>query len=170
MNTQKLSDHLKSLCQDQPEYANLQATWLLNKHTCSDALKSVVINYPHFSMHDASHAEAVISKMEMLLGERIHTLSPTDTWLLLHAAYTHDLGMILSWEQIQILWKTSEFQEFLSSIVNARDRELREAVKFIQDENYRNGSLWPLKAHRYVSLINAQYFRNHHTPFGEHVI
>lgn len=166
MNTQKLSDHLKSLCQDQPEYANLQATWLLNKHTCSDALKSVVINYPHFSMHDASHAEAVISKMEMLLGERIHTLSPTDTWLLLHAAYTHDLGMILSWEQIQILWKTSEFQEFLSSIVNARDRELREAVKFIQDENYRNGSLWPLKAHRYVSLINAQYFRNHHAQLS----
>lgn len=74
----KLEAHLGTLCAQYPRYINLNSTWTLNKRTCSDLLKSVVIRYPHFSMHDASHAEAVVSKMEMLLGSRIQKLSPTD--------------------------------------------------------------------------------------------
>ena len=87
----KLETHLNTLCSQHPRYTNLYSTWTLNKRACSDLLKNVVIHYPHFSMHDASHAETVISNMEMLLGDRIQTLSPTDTWLLLHAGYAHPL-------------------------------------------------------------------------------
>ncbi len=101
MNYCTLEGHLDALCREQPEYANLYATWQLNKRSCSDVLKSVVIHYPYFSMHDISHAETVAARIEMLLGDRIETLSPTDTWLLLHASYAHDLGMILQWKQIE---------------------------------------------------------------------
>lgn len=64
-------------------------------------------------MHDASHSEAIISKMEMLLGDRIERLSPTDTWLLLHAAYTHDLGMILTWDDVKKLGNRPNFRTLL---------------------------------------------------------
>ena len=97
MRKYKLTQHLKELCEQNPEYANLYSTWNLNQKTCSDLLKNVVLHYPHFSLHDASHAEAVLSKMEMVLGDRIQNLSPTDTWLLLHTAYAHDLGMGWCW-------------------------------------------------------------------------
>ena len=115
MNEYKLDAHLNTLCREHTEYANLYSTWSLNKHICTEILKSVVIHYPHFSMHDVSHAEAIVSKIEMILGNRVQNLSPTDTWLLLHAAYAHDLGMALRWEQIQSIWESSEFQDFLSS-------------------------------------------------------
>lgn len=163
MNEYKLDAHLEALCHEHPEYANLYSTWSLNKHTCTEVLKSVVIHYPHFSMHDASHAETVVSKIEMLLGERIQNLSPTDTWLLLHAAYAHDLGMVLRWEQIKNVWESPEFQSFISSLSNSPDGELRNAADFIHNmDNISTNPLWPLKAHRYVNLINAQFFRSQH--------
>ena len=49
----------------------------------------------------------------MLLGDRIKNLSPTDTWLILHAAYTHDLGMLLKMKDLEDAWKSEEFEEFL---------------------------------------------------------
>ena len=49
---------------------NLYATWNLNKETCINALKSVSINYTHFSEHDASHSQTIIDKIEMLLGDK----------------------------------------------------------------------------------------------------
>lgn len=79
----KLESHLNELCTEYPRYISLNSTWTLNKRACSDLLKSVLMHYPHYSLHDASHSEAVLSKMEMLLGDRIKRLSPTDTWLLL---------------------------------------------------------------------------------------
>lgn len=163
MNYYTLERHLDTLCREQPKYANLYATWQLNKRSCSDMLKSVVIHYPYFSMHDISHAETIVSRIEMLLGDRIETLSPTDTWLLLHASYTHDLGMVLQWKQIENVWNESEFQDFLLSLANSSDPELRDAAIFIQNsDNITSTSLWPLKIYRYVKLINAAFFRSQH--------
>ncbi len=163
MNKYKLEMHLDTLCREYPEYANLYATWQLNKRSCSDVLKSVVIHYPYFSLHDASHAETVVARIEMLLGKRIETLSPTDTWLLLHAAYAHDLGMILRWQQIENVWDKPEFQSFISNLGNSVDSELRDAAIFLQKPNEMElKALWALKTYRYVKLINAAYFRGQH--------
>lgn len=97
MDEHNLDRHLKAYCDMHEEYQNLYATWSLNRKSCSEILKNVLLRYPHYSLHDASHAEAILSKIEMLLGDRIEQLSPTDTWLVLHAAYAHDLGMVVQW-------------------------------------------------------------------------
>jgi hypothetical protein len=172
MDEYKLDAYLKSLCSEHPEYMNLYSTWNLNKKTCSNALKTIVINYPHFSMHDASHSEAILSKIEMLLGKRINHLSPTDTWLILHAAYTHDLGMVLKWDEIEKEWETPKFQNFLLSLKNGTNNELRNAAKFICDlkEQNKEPLLWPLKTYRYVNLINAAYFRGQHSHISRKYI
>lgn len=81
---------------------------------CVDALKTIVTSYPHFSLHDISHSEAVITKIEMLLGDRVEILSPTDTWLILHAAYAHNLDMVLKWEDIEKIWK--EPKQFITKV------------------------------------------------------
>lgn len=167
----KLETHLNTLCAQHQRYINLNSTWTLNKRTCSDLLKSVVIRYPHFSMHDASHAEAVISKMEMLLGSRIQKLSPTDTWLLLHAAYAHDLGMVVQWSAIEAVWKQDAFQHYLVSLEPSSDPDLRDAAAFVrQTHEAGTDRAWPLKAYRYVSLINANYFRTQHAQMSKNCI
>ena len=157
----KLESHLNELCTEYPRYISLNSTWTLNKRACSDLLKSVLMHYPHYSLHDASHSEAVLSKMEMLLGDRIKRLSPTDTWLLLHAAYVHDLGMVIQWDEIEKLWEEEEFKKYLEELKSSPDSEIREAADFILNAKTKD-RVWPLKASRYVSLINADYFRSKH--------
>ena len=127
----RLESHLEQLCKNYPEYTSLLSTWKLNKETCTDALKTVVASYPHFSLHDISHSEAVITKIEMLLGDRVEKLSPTDTWLILHAAYAHDLGMVLKWEDIEKIWKEPKFERFLKSSIDSLDADLSKAAKNI---------------------------------------
>ncbi|WP_315078356.1 hypothetical protein [uncultured Clostridium sp.] len=67
--TYKLKTHLKLICDSNEEYTNLYATWNLNKKTYKSVLKTVVMNYPHYSLHDDSHSESIITNIEMLLGE-----------------------------------------------------------------------------------------------------
>lgn len=166
-----LETHLSELARLYPQFTNLYSTWTLNKRTCAELLKSVILRYPHYSLHDSSHAEAVVSKIEMLLGDRIKTLSPTDTWLLLNAAYSHDLGMLVKWSEIEEVWDKPEFQHFISSLKTAADEELRSAAFFFQDrDNFLNCKNWPLITYRYVSLINASYFRSHHAEFSKEYI
>lgn len=167
----KLEQHLKELCDQNERYLNLYSTWVLNKRTCSDLLKNVVVHYPHFSMHDASHADAVLSKMEMLLGERVRNLSPTDTWLLLHAAYAHDLGMVVEWEALEARWAEPDFQEELSYLETLQDEDLCKAVEFVrQTHELTKEQTWPLEASRYVRLINAALFRGKHAQMSESYI
>ena len=171
MREYKLEAHLESLCREHKNYQNLYSTWTLNRLTCANMLKSTLTRYPYFSMHDASHAEAVLSKIEMLLGERIQNLSPTDTWLLLHAAYAHDLGMVIQWSEIEQIWEEPSFKTFLNSLSASEDKETREAVRFVQTIQGGNGDfLWPLKAHRYVDIINATYFRGRHASMSRKYI
>lgn len=167
MKEHSLDTYLKSYCSEYPDYMNLYSTWNLNKTACSDALKNVVIHYPHFSMHDSSHADTVLSKIEMLLGDRIQQLSPTDTWLILHAAYTHDLGMVIKWEEIERVWSTSEFQDYLSSLSSTSDRDLQDAITWVRDlKASKQTPLWPLKTYRYVNLLNASFFRQQHAQLS----
>lgn len=168
MVTYKLDQHLKALCDQNERYLNLYSTWVLNKRTCSDLLKNVVVHYPHFSLHDASHADAVLSKMEMLLGERVRTLSPTDTWLLLHAAYAHDLGMVVEWKALEERWAKPDFPEELSYLETLQDEDLRRAVQFVrQAHTLTQEQEWPLEASRYVRLINAALFRGQHARLSQ---
>lgn len=171
MNAYKLDEHLKCLCDQHKRFENLYSTWTLNKKTCSELLKDVVIQYPHFSMHDASHAEAVIAKMEMLLGERVQTLSPTDTWLLLHAAYAHDLGMVVQWKDIEARWKDENFQDELARLETLQDEDLRKAVQFVRSaHDLKVENTWPLQASKYVRLINAALFRGRHAQMSQEYI
>lgn len=168
MHEYKLENHLNSLCSQYPKYINLYSTWTLNRRACTDLLKNVVIRYPHFSMHDSSHAETVISNIERLLGSRVESLSPTDTWLLLHAAYAHDLGMVVKWSEIQNLWTQPEFQKYLLSLTSSPDPDLREAAEFVLSmDTASSEKAWPLKAHRCVTLLNAAYFRSQHAQLSK---
>lgn len=168
MEEYRLEEHLKECSEKYPRYENLYATWNLNKETCINALKSVSINYTHFSEHDASHSQTIIDKIEMLLGDRIRNLSPTDTWLILHAAYTHDLGMLLKMKDLEEAWKSEEFKEFLEQERNGTDEDLKEAIEAIYNLRESKMDYYDsLKIYRYVNLINQCYFRRKHSNMSE---
>ena len=172
MEEYSLDRHLKSYCDAHEEYQNLYATWSLNRKSCSDMLKTVLLRYPHYSLHDASHAEAILSKIEMLLGSRVSQLSPTDTWLVLHAAYAHDLGMVVQWRDLQKAWSDLAFQNYLTSLAEGEDKDLRNAVQWLRkmEAGKKDDALWPLHIVRSVQLIDAAYFRSQHAAMSKSYI
>ncbi|MBC2438299.1 HD domain-containing protein [Clostridium saccharobutylicum] len=167
--TYKLETHLKTICDSNEEYANLYATWMLNKKTYSSVLKTVVMNYPHYSLHDDSHSESIITNIEMLLGEdRIKRLSPTETWMILQCAYLHDFGMALLSEKAESEWKTDEFKEYLKEKRNSSNSDIAEAIEYIEglktnlnDDQFEE--IWPLEVRKYVTFIIADYLRSKHS-------
>ena len=172
MEEYSLDRHLKSYCDAHEEYQNLYATWSLNRKSCSEMLKTVLLRYPHYSLHDASHAEAILSKIEMLLGSRVSQLSPTDTWLVLHAAYAHDLGMVVQWRDLQKAWSDLAFQNYLTSLAEGEDKDLRNAVQWLRkmEAGKKDDALWPLHIVRSVQLIDAAYFRSQHAAMSKSYI
>ncbi|GEA32435.1 HD domain-containing protein [Clostridium diolis] len=165
----KLETHLRTISDSNDEYTNLYATWELNKKTYRNVLKTVIMNYPHYSLHDDSHSETIITNIEMLLGEdRIRRLSPTDTWMLLHCSYLHDFGMALLYKKVEEEWSTDEFQSYLNDQKDSYDTDLIEAIEYIKNlkNNLQNEEfelIWPLKVRKYVTYIISDYFRAKHS-------
>lgn len=168
----KLVQHLREICQEQKKYEALLSVWQINRESCHKILENIIIHYPHYTLHDLSHSESIITNIEMLLGEQtIRKLSPTDTWLLLQAAYLHDFGMVLIQDDIDKNWGTEEFQDYLQSLKSSYDPALQEAAKYILDfRNMMSDSpeeiLWPLRIRKYVTLIIADYYRGKHASMS----
>jgi hypothetical protein len=171
-----LKAHLKQICDENPQFGNLWATWELNQKAFSEMLNNIVRTYPHYSMHDSNHSETIISNIEMLLGvERIKALSPTDVWLLLNSAYAHDIGMVLLHSDVQKLWSEGAFQDFIVGEKNSNDAYLRQAIAYIEKiESNRLERIddlsWPLSVSDYTTYIISCYFRNKHAEFSQQYI
>lgn len=164
----KLETHLRAICNESKEYEDLWSTWNLNKCSCIKAFVSIKKNYSHYTEHGASHAEAVTTNIELLLGEaRIKRLSPTDTWLLLHGAYLHDIGMALIWDKVEDEWRTKAFRDYIKRLQTSLDEDLRKAANCILEIEHAPArqqpeKSWPLQVGRYVTLITADYYRSKH--------
>lgn len=164
----KLEQHLIEICNSNTTYANLLSVWNINKKMCQDVLSTVILNYPHYTKHDISHCDTIITNIEMLLGEEtIKNLSPTDTWLLLHAAYLHDIGMVIECKKIEENWETKEFQDYLHNLENSNDDSLAQNAQFINSLGEKLGKKenvfsWPVRVRYAVTLIIADYYRRQH--------
>ncbi len=97
-----LEKHLEETVKFNPQFEVLNSIWKLNKKNLSSALSNINQYYPHYSLHDRSHSLTIINNIELFLGEdRIKRLSPTNTWLILMASFTHDIGMVIFQEVIE---------------------------------------------------------------------
>ena len=168
----KLEQHLADICNSSDTYANLLSVWNINKKRCQEVLSTVIMNYPHYTNHDVSHCEAIITNIEMLLGEKvIRSLSPTDTWLLLQAAYLHDIGMVIECKRVEENWETKEFQEYLHEMEESTDEDLAKSARFINSlgENLRkekNVGSWPVQVRNAVTILISEYYRRQHAAMS----
>ena len=112
---------------------DLAAAWTLNKTRLSSVLSLITTAFPTYSLHDASHSETIIENIERLLGDNIKKLGATDTFMLLMAAYTHDLGMYLSYKIIEDKWKTNEFAKKINELEKHRDPQIAKSAKLLRE-------------------------------------
>lgn len=160
-----LEKHLESFQDICDEYRRLNAIWISAKDTIIKSLNNIILCFPHYSMHDASHAQSIIRNVERILGEhRIEKMSPTDTWLFLMSAYSHDIGMLITDKELQRTWQSSEFMDFLKNIdTNPKLEDLREYTRYFTGKVDRSmPSDWPVKEKWATIVLSAEYFRKIH--------
>lgn len=163
-----LEQHLKAICEVDEQYIDLYSTWKLNKKTLKQILKTIVINYPHFTEHDYNHSNTIINNIEMLLGvDRIKLLSATDTWMILQCSYLHDFGMAILYKKVEEIWGSPEFIEYIE-YKKSFDSDIKEAAEYIETigekiPNSNAEKIWPLKIKKYVTRIIGDYFRAEHS-------
>lgn len=163
----KLEQHLIEVCNNST-YDNLLSAWNISKKICNEALSTVAINYPHYTKHDASHCEAILTNIEMLLGEdSIRSLTPTDTWLLLQSAYLHDIGMVIEYKKIEESWDSKEFQDYLHETKDSNDDSLAQNARLICSlgeifEKKEEISALPVKVRHAVTILISEYYRKRH--------
>ena len=155
----------------------LAAAWIINKRELSKPLSTITTAFPTYSLHDASHSQTIIETIERLLGSNIRKLSATDTFMLLMAAYTHDLGMYLSYKTIEDKWKTKDFAKKINELENHRDPQIAKAAKLLRETREKinttanNSSddtmLWALEVKNAVTLLTIELFRGEHAKRSE---
>lgn len=59
-----LEKRLSSFIDEDSVYKHLYITWNDAKENMEKILRNIVLSFPHYSMHDASHSEMIIRHIE----------------------------------------------------------------------------------------------------------
>lgn len=141
--------------------------WKFAKSYLPGVLDTISHIFPHYSLHNATHSEAIINNIVRILGTAsIDQLSVVDLWLLLAAAYYHDCGMVVTGEDKRDLFKDgSEFIRFIEELQNDQlsplNRyavlfEIREEKAYFRNEQLTNDS------YEAARFLIADYIRGRH--------
>ena len=140
--------------------------WEYDRKLVPEALKAVAVMFPHFSMHDETHSETILDNIVNVLGKDvIERMSCTDLWLLLEAAYCHDLGMVITASKIQEIFRDGSFIKFFHTLQSDIHHDLHKYTKIFEE---RDGKLmfksqeFKLSAFDAVKFLFAEYFRKQH--------
>ncbi|UWE17416.1 HD domain-containing protein [Herbaspirillum huttiense] len=152
----------KSACENHEQLKLLDSQWSFDKELISKALQNIGSTFPHYSLHDASHSRQIIVNIERMLGPRISQLSATDMWLLLEAAYSHDIGMVVTNRQIRDL-DSKDFRNYVKEIAEREEHELSPFAKkwFDGNLNLPEGMAAHQLFNEYRQLI-AEWYRKKH--------
>lgn len=157
-----LEKHFEIACNRHPHLKLLESQWRFDQELISKALQNINTIFPHYSRHDASHSKQIIVNIERMLGDKIKYLSATDTWLILEAAYNHDIGMVITQKQIEDM-NSLEFAEYVRTLKDDKEHELHSfAKKWLKEK-----AILPQKAkahsffHNYIQLLAEWYRRKH---------
>lgn len=159
-----LERHLRSLCADDARLRLLEAQWEYDKRLVQQALQTVGTTFPHYSLHDASHSNTILVNVTRVLGNRVKNLSATDTWLILEAAYWHDVGMVVNDSTLRSWWSSADFREHFTGLKDGPDPLLAAAARLLEDRlGLRDlGEDWPIDVRQALTFVVADFARSRH--------
>jgi len=152
----------------------LESQWQFDQKLIPKALQNIGQLFPHFSRHDQSHSEQILINIERILGEkRIGLLSATDIWLLLEAAYWHDIGMVISRKALVDAFLNPDFQAYRRQVAADNSHELQKFAQHFKGNSPAEafaGAETPLDAVEKLRLFMAEWFRRQHAQSSERCI
>ena len=161
----KLIAHLKKKCEEDGNVAILFAQWEFDQKLVGKALENIGGFYPHFSNHNASHSQQILVNIERLLGDDIDLLSATDTWLILEAAYWHDVGMLVDAKNAKEVHSNPDFNFMIQTIANEKGHDLQKFCQSYSEQGWLSaiGTLdHPFDGVEKYRQLVAEWFRRGH--------
>jgi Histidine kinase-, DNA gyrase B-, and HSP90-like ATPase len=148
--------------------------WNYDKKVIPVALQAVSNLFPHYSLHDESHSITIVNNIARVIGkENLAKLSAIDIWLLLEAAYSHDIGMVVSSDKMIEALNSTKFMEFFKDLKENPKSGLHEfADQFnIVDNKVRlKSDLFSLQTNDAIKFILAEFFRWNHADRSKEII
>ena len=101
--------------------------WQMAKDYVPQVLNTISQVFPHYSLHDRTHSETIIYIIGRIVGlKTLEKMSSIDLWMILCAAYYHDVGMaVYSNEKIDF-FQDEKFIEFLKTIQSTESSSLHD--------------------------------------------
>ena len=144
----------------------LVSKWNYDSTLIPEALETIPLIFPHFSKHNKSHSETILNNIVNVLGKNvIEQLSSTDLWLILEAAYCHDLGMVITVEMINEALQDGNFLKYFRSVLADPFHEMYKYASFY---DIKDGKLvlkqndFSLLMYDSVRFLMSDYFRSRH--------
>ena len=160
-----LIKHLKKKTEEDSNTRILMSQWEFDEKLVGKSLENVGSYYPHFSSHNESHSQQILVNIERLLGSNIEKLTATDTWLILEAAYWHDIGMLFNADEVQEVFEKDSFKEYVESLANDNTQDLHEFAKVWHEEGWNKALVSHSDPHtgveKYRQMIAEWYRRSH---------
>ena len=174
---------LYQLCAVSNEKIKIFYEWQNNKERYEAVTNTIVNDFQNYSLHDKTHSKSIVSAIEKFLEkDRIDLLGIGDLWLILNAAYSHDMGMHIKYEEVLELWRENEeFHEYIRRLANHPEMNLQaEARYYLQIHNMLNHKNpmegmegernritnltrdWPVKMKKNVMILTNEHFRKKH--------
>lgn len=152
----------------------LFAQWNYDKKLIPTALNAVSSLFPHYSLHDETHSISIINNIIRILGiDNIEKLPAIDIWLILEASYCHDIGMVLTSEELVNSINSKDFIVFFKDLIKDEKNGLHEfASQFVISENkikYKN-DYFNIELHDGIKFILAEFFRRNHADRSKEII
>ena len=139
----------------------LWSQWNFDKSLLTRSLNIVSSVFPHYSLHEVSHSNSVISEIEKILGSNIEKLSFIDAWLILEASYWHDVGMIITFEEKEKLLNESGFSNFLKQLCLEKN-ELAVYVNIFNEFMQVKSKVNFIELEKSFIILLAEYVRREH--------
>lgn len=152
----------------------LYMQWLYAKRYVLNVLKSISGVFPHYSLHDSSHSEKILTSITRVLGKNyIDKLSDTDLWLLLSAAYYHDLGMAVFDKDVTDAFSNTDFVSMVRKLQKDEKSALRQYAMLYQCEGdclkIDYSEVTPM-SYESLKYLLAEFFRVRHAKRSEEII
>ena len=168
-----LTQHLKNKSETHSALQSLFSQWDFDRKLIPKALQTVGNLFPHYSRHDESHSKQILVNIERLLGNNLSLLTATDTWLILEAAYWHDIGMVVPQRDLQEAMSDPEFDGFLQRFASNPHHELYSIALSlkVKPESFQiffEGA--PLDAVTRFRELMAEWFRSKHPTRAAHIV
>ncbi len=160
-----LIKHLKKKTEEDSNTRILMSQWEFDEKLVGKSLENVGSYYPHFSSHNESHSQQILVNIERLLGSNIDKLTATDTWLILEAAYWHDIGMLFNADEVQKVFEEDDFKEYVESLANDNTQDLHEFAKVWHEDSWNKALVNHSDPHtgveKYRQMVAEWYRRGH---------